>query len=274
MHDTLEIGLLGPLRVVAKGRPVTITAPRRQVLLAALALEVGQPVSATTLARYLWGNALCGDTRRAVSTVVTRLRQDLGMDVIEYTAGGYLLAVPAEVVDVHRFRSLLRDAWSTDGLVRLDLLDRALACWRGEPLQTVGCDALVAEHAPRLDEEWYVATQRRVDLMLAAGRHADLVPQLRELTVRQPLREWLWCRLIVALYRCGRQAEALEAYHAVRQLLSDQLGVAPGPELVAAHQAVLTHDPSVAAPATARRRVRPAVRRPRVRRLIRLRLPR
>jgi DNA-binding SARP family transcriptional activator len=271
MRHPLEIGLLGPMRVLAQGRPVAVTAPRRQVILAALAIEVGQPVSSEALAMYMWADEPRGDTRRAVATVVTRLRQDLGMDVIRRMDGGYLLAIPAEAVDVHRFRSLLRAARSTDGPARLNLLDRALACWRGEPLTNLSSDALVAEHAPMLSEEWYAATQRRVDLLLAAGRHAELVPHLRDLTVKQPLREWLWCRLIVALYRCGRQAEALQAYRDVRQLLADQLGIAPGLELTVAHHAVLNHSPTVAAP-TVMWRVRPVARRHRVRRLIRLRL--
>ena len=270
MHHPLEIGLLGPMRVLAQGQPVAVTAPRPQVILAALAIDVGQPVSSMALARYLWTDEPRGDTRRAVATVVTRLRQDLGTDVIRSTDGAYLLAIPAEAVDVHRFRSLSRAARSTDGPAELNLLDRALGCWRGEPLQNVSSDALVAEHAPTLGEEWYAATQRRVDLLLAAGRHADLVPHLRGLTVRQPLREWLWSRLIVALYRCGPQAEALQAYRDVRQLLADQLGIVPGPELTATHHAVLNHSFAVAAPAAVRR-ARPVTRQPRVRRLVRLR---
>jgi len=270
MDGSLAIGLLGPLQVLSRGHPVPVTAPRRQVLLAALALEVGQPVSSTVLARYLWGDDLGGDTRRAVATVVTRLRQDLGVDAIHRTSGGYVLTVPADAVDVHHFRSLLESARSIACASRLHLLDRALAYWRGDALQELSSDKLVAEYAPRLNEERYTATERRVDLLLAAGRHADLVAQLRHLTSQQPLREGLWCRLIAALYRCGRQAEALEAYREVHRLLADQLGIAPGPELVAARHAVLTHDPSMAAPKSARR-IRPVRQRHEVRRLVRLR---
>jgi DNA-binding SARP family transcriptional activator len=265
--DALEVGLLGPVRVVAYGRPLTLAAPRRQVILTALALAPGQTVSTAALARYLWGEELPSPARRALSTVVTRLRQDLGMDVISGAAGGYALAVPADAVDVYRFRALLRAARTAGEVAELDLLDRALACWRahGEPLQDVGSEALVAEYAPALVEEWYAATERRLDLLLAAGVHADLVPQLRDLTARQPLRESLWCRLMVALYRSGRQAEALAAFGCVRELLADQLGVGPGRELVATHRAVLMHDPAVAAPAPRARRVRRTVHRPRLR---------
>jgi len=249
VRDALEIGLLGPVRVLAFGQPVTLAAPRRQVILTALALAPGRTVSTAALARYLWGDDVPSPARRALSTVVTRLRQDLGMDVISGTAGGYTLAVPAEAVDVYRFRALLRAARSTAGGGELDLLERALACWRadGEPLQDVGSDALVAEYAPALVEEWYAATERRIDLLLAAGVHAELVPELRDLTARQPLRESLWCRLMVALYRAGRQAEALDVFRCVRELLAEQLGVIPGPELRAAHRALLVHDPAVAA---------------------------
>lgn len=244
VHDALEVGLLGPVRVVAYGRPVALAAPRRQVILTALALAPGRTVSTTALARYLWGDGVPSPARRALSTVVTRLRHDLGMDVISGTAGGYALAVPADAVDVYRFRALLRAARTAEAGAELGLLERALDCWRahGEPLQDVGSDALVAEYAPALAEEWYAATERRIDLLLAAGVHADLVPQLRDLTARQPLRESLWCRLMVALYRSGRQAEALDAFRCVRELLAEQLGVIPGPELRAAHRAVLVHD--------------------------------
>lgn len=266
--EALEVGLLGPVRVLAHGRLVSVAAPRRQVILSALALAPGRTVSTAALARYLWGEDVPSPARRAVSTVVTRLRQDLGMDVITGTAGGYTLAVPAEAVDVYRFRALLRAARTDEGAGELDLLERALGCWRahGEPLQDVGSDALVAEHAPALVEEWYAATERRIDLLLGAGVHAELVPQLRDLTARQPLRESLWCRLMVALYRSGRQAEALEAYRFVAGLLSDQLGVLPGRELVAAHRAVLVHDPAVGVPATPFHRPRRGVHRLRPRR--------
>jgi DNA-binding SARP family transcriptional activator len=268
VNDALQIGLLGPVRVVAYGRPVTLAAPRRQVILTALALAPGQTVSTTALARYLWGEDLPSPARRALSTVVTRLRHDLGMDVISGAAGGYTLAVPAEAVDVYRFRALLRAARSAGGPAELALLERALGCWRapGEPLQDVGSDALVAEYAPALAEEWYAATERRIDLLLAAGVHAELVPQLRDLTARQPLRESLWRRLMVALYRSGRQAEALDAFRCVRELLADQLGVLPGRELLAAHRAVLVHDPAVAAPAPPVRRTRRTAHRVRLRR--------
>lgn len=250
VNGALEVGLLGPVRVFAHGRPVALAAPRRQVILTALALAPGRAVSTTALARYLWGEDVPSPARRALSTVVTRLRQDLGMDVISGTAGGYTLAVPADAVDVYRFRALLRAARATEGAAQLDLLDRALACWRahGEPLQDVGSHELVAEYAPALAEEWYAATERRIDLLLATGVHAELVPQLRDLTARQPLRESLWCRLMVALYRSGRQAEAMDAFRCVRELLAEQLGIRPGPELRAAHRAVLAHDPAVAAP--------------------------
>ncbi|MDQ7908346.1 BTAD domain-containing putative transcriptional regulator [Phytohabitans sp. ZYX-F-186] len=267
LGGALEVGLLGPVRVVAYGRPVTLAAPRRQVILTALALAPGQTVGTAALARYLWGEDLPSPARRALSTVVTRLRHDLGMDVIRGTAGGYTLAVPPEAVDVYRFRALLRAARAAGGPAELSLLDRALACWRapGEPLPDVGSDALVAEHAPALVEEWYAATERRIDLLLANGVHTELVPQLRDLTARQPLRESLWCRLMVALYRGGRQAEALDAFRHVRELLADQLGVLPGRELVAAHRAVLRHEPAAAGPTPALRRTHRAAHRPRPR---------
>ncbi|GAA4712341.1 AfsR/SARP family transcriptional regulator [Phytohabitans rumicis] len=272
MNGALEVGLLGPVRVVADGRTVALAAPRRRVILAALALAPGRVVSIDALARYAWAEDIPALARRALSTVVTRVRQDVGMDVITGTRGGYTLAVPAQAVDVFQFRALVSSARSAAGAAELALLDRALACWRGEPLQDVGSEALAGEYGPGLTEEWFAAAERRVDLLLAAGGHADLVAHLRGLTAQQPLRESLWCRLMVALYRSGRQAEALEAYQAVREVLVDRLGVGPGRELVAAHRAVLTDDPAVAAPAAVIRRPRPARRHPRRLRLTRRRL--
>jgi DNA-binding SARP family transcriptional activator len=250
---TLEIGLLGPITVVMDGRTVALPAPRRRVVLAALALAAGRTVSTAGLARYLWGEDVPELARRGLTTIVTRLRQDLGRDVIVSAANGYALTKPAPTVDVHRFQGLLRAARAADPEAELDLLERALACWRGEPLQDVGSETLVAEYAPGLTEEWYATKERRIDLLLAANLHADLVVELRGLTARQPLRESLWCRLIVTLYRSGRPAEALEAFQSVRELLADRLGVGPGPELMATHRAVLRHDPLVAAPTAADR---------------------
>jgi DNA-binding SARP family transcriptional activator len=257
----LEIGLLGPVLVVMDGRPVALPAPRRRVVLAALALAAGRTVSTAGLARYLWGEDIPELARRGLTTIVTRLRRDLGRDVIVSAANGYALTKPAPVLDVHRFHGLLSAARAADPETEVDLLERALACWRGEPLQDVGSETLVAEYAPGLIEEWYATTERRIDLLLAANLHADLVVELRDLTAQQPLRESLWCRLIVTLYRSGRPAEALEAYQVVRELLADRLGVGPGPELMAIHRAVLRHDPAVAAPAMVDRLERPRLTR-------------
>ncbi|MEE6258047.1 AfsR/SARP family transcriptional regulator [Plantactinospora sonchi] len=248
MNGVLEVNLLGPTQVVVDGRPVPVVAPRRQVALSALALTPGRTVSTGRLARYLWGEEVPALARRALSTIVTRLRQDLGTDVVAGVPGGYTLTAPRQAVDVYRFRALVGAArTAADATTELDLLDRALACWRGEPLQDVSSEWLVAEYAPGLAEEWYAATERRLDLLLDAGRHGDLLPQLRDLTARQPLRESLWCRLMVALYRAGRQAEAVQAYQSAREVLVEQLGVGPGAELRGLRRAVLVDDPALGA---------------------------
>lgn len=243
-----EIGLLGPVRVVVDGRPRGVGAQRRRTALAALAMVPGRTVSAETLAEHLWGDSPPHVVRRAVSTTMTRLRADLGIDVIGGGPDGYTLTVPAHTVDVYRFRALMSQARQARaaGATELELLDRALACWRGEPLQDIQSARLRAQHVPGLTEEWFAAAERRFDLLLSAGVDADLVPQLRDLTAQHPLREPLWCRLMVALCRAGRQAEALEAYQSVREVLVNRLGVDPGRELRAAHRAVLTGDPGFA----------------------------
>ena len=247
MSHNIQIGMLGPLDVVVDGRRVTITGPRRRAVLATLALFPGRPVNARTLADYVWDDPPA-DIRPGLQTIVTRLRQALGVDVIAGSPGAYTLTVDKDCVDVHRFRSMIAASRNLPASEQLPLLEKALALWRGQPLSDVGSDRLAADYAPRLTEDWYAATERRIDLMLDLGRAAELISELRDLTARHSLREALWSRLMIALYRCGRQAEALEAYESVRRLLADQLGVDPGPELRATHKAVLTNDPALGAP--------------------------
>jgi DNA-binding SARP family transcriptional activator/tetratricopeptide (TPR) repeat protein len=249
----VEFGLLGPLKVVDGGRPVPIPSAKHRVLLACLLLRAGRLVTVDELAEAIWGEALPADPRRVVQTYVARLRKLLGgTQLIQSRPEGYVLAVAPGDVDVGRFELLLaqaRDAADAgDRDTEAATLGRALGLWRGEPLADVPSETLHRDAVARLAEQRLDALQRRIEADLGLGRHAGLVAELRVLTDQYPLREQFWAQLLTALYRCGRQADALQAYQGIRRLLADELGVDPGPELRALHQAILTNDPALAVP--------------------------
>ena len=252
----MEFGLLGPLEVIDGGRPVPIQSAKHRILLAALLLRAGELVTLDELAEAIWGDALRANPRRVVQTYVARLRKLLGgTQLIQSRPEGYAIAVAPGDVDVRRFDMLLEQARDAAGPedrhAEAEMLRQALALWRGEPLVDVPSELLHRNAGGRLAEQRLDALHRRVEADLALGRHAELVAELRVLTERHPLREPLWAQLMTALYRCGRQADALEAYQRVRGLLADELGVDPGPELRGLHQAILANDPALAFPSPA-----------------------
>ncbi len=234
----LWVGVLGPLEARLDGDPVPVPAGRQSVVLAVLALSAGRSVSVDALALRVWGEALPARVRPSLSTYVTRLRQLLGMSVIETTPSGYRLLT--DNVDVVRFRQLVAEAAEpTEPDKARDLLDEALLLWRGEPLEGVRSEALDRDEVPNLTEERLAAIERRTGLYLGTGRAADVTVELRAWTARYPLRETLWHRLITALEACGRQADALAAYQELRKRLRDELGTDPSAELRAAYQRLL-----------------------------------
>lgn len=246
----MKFGLLGPLEVVDRGRPLPIQSGKHRALLAGLVLRPGQIVTMDELADTVWGDTMPADPRRVLSTYVARLRRFLGnAGLIQTRPNGYVIYVTPDDTDVGRFELLLgqaRDAAAAeDRDTELAILRQALALWRGEPLADVPSEKLHRTVADRLAEQRLDVLYRRVEADLGAGRHGELVAELRTLTERHPLREQFWAQLMTALYRCGRQADALEAYRRVSHLLAEELGVDPGPELRALHQAILTGDPAL-----------------------------
>ncbi|NGY61491.1 tetratricopeptide repeat protein [Lentzea sp. NEAU-D13] len=218
-----SFGLLGPLDVVLDGRHVHVPPGKRRVVLAALLLRPGQVVGVDELVE------LVGGSRNALQTTVGRLREDLGEPALVQTRpGGYLLDVRPDEVDVHRFD-------------RLEPRE-ALALWRGRPFADIGSDALERDHLPALTEKHLATLEARIEHDLRAGLHEQLVPELRTLTRQHPTRERMWAQLIVALHRCDRQTEALQAYDDIRTRLAEELGLDPGKDLQQAHQQVLTAD--------------------------------
>ena len=244
----LEFAVLGPMAVAAGGTPVTVPAKQR-VVLAALLLRANRVVSAESIAEELWDADPPATARNTTQGYVNRLRQVLPTGRLITRAPGYLLEVRADELDLDRFTRLCDRARLAAG--RRDWQDAAgqytdaLALWRGEPLADVPAAVLQRIEVPRLHELRMQAVESRIDAELHLGRHGELVADLRQLTVDQPLREALHAQLMLALYRSGRQAEALEVFRAIDGRLRDEVGISPGPALQQLHQRILSADPAL-----------------------------
>lgn len=251
-----EYRLLGPLEVLFDGRPVAMRAAKQRALLASLLVDANKIVPTDTLIARLWDEPPHG-ARNALQNYVLRLRRTLGGPAegpIRTCADGYLIDVPDDALDLHRFDALVtraRAAAAAQAAERASaLLGEALALWRGEPLSDVPSERLQLEVVPALNERRLGALELRTDADFQLGRHTDVLPRLRELTAAHPLQERFWAQRMLALYRSGRQGEALECYRTVSALLLEELGVDPGPELWQLHQQMLTADRSLTAPAS------------------------
>ncbi|MPY92835.1 MAG: AfsR/SARP family transcriptional regulator [Acidimicrobiia bacterium] len=244
----MEISLLGPLEVRDAAGPVEVHGPRARRLLAALALRAPEPLLADQLIELVWGGALPLNAGNALQVQVSKLRRLVGEGRILTRGRAYQLALGDARVDVARFESLVAEGRCAleggDPRRAALLLGAADALWRGPALVDLDHPSVAGEVA-RLDELRLVARELRVDADLAQGGHARLVPELDALTAAHPLRERLWGQQMVALYRSGRQADALRAYQAARRHLADELGLEPGAELQRLEAAVLAHDPSL-----------------------------
>jgi DNA-binding SARP family transcriptional activator len=246
-----EFLLLGPLVVRVGGSPVPVPGGKQRAILAALLLRAKRVVTVDELAEVLWGEDLPSAARTGVQNYVMRLRKVLGPagSQIITQPPGYLIHVEAGGLDLDRFDDLLREArraaregqWQAAA----DHASAALTLWRGEPLADVGSDLLPTREGPRLAELRLQALEGRLDAELQLGRHGELIGELRQLAAECPLRERFRALLMLALYRDGRQAEALAAYRQARQLLVEEVGTEPGPELQQLHQQILTADPSL-----------------------------
>ena len=252
----MEFRLLGPLEVVDGGQLVPIPSAKHRALLAYLLVRPGELVTVDELAEVIWGDALPANPRTTVQTYVSRLRQRLHLgEVLRSRPDGYVLVAACGDIDLGRFEILLeqasRAAGAGDRQGEAALLRQALALWRGVPLADVPSELLQRNVVLPLVEQRLSALQRRIEADLELGRHAEVVAELRALTDQYPLRERYRALLMLALYRCGRQADALQAYQRARRVLADELGIGPGPELRGLHRAVLTNDPALAVPPAA-----------------------
>ncbi|GAA2340824.1 BTAD domain-containing putative transcriptional regulator [Dactylosporangium salmoneum] len=241
----VQFRLLGPAEVQVAGRPPAALAPSVRPLLARLVLAAGRVVSADTLTDALWGEELPVDAANALQTRVSKLRRALGPagDRLVTRAPGYLLAVPPEAVDIHRFERAVagaraaRDAGDPAGALRG--YDEALGWWRGPALADAGDAEWAERERHRLEELRLGAVEDRLELLVEAGRPAEAVADLERLVAEHPLRERLSRLLMLALYRGGRQADALAVHRTVRRRLADELGIDPSPELQTLAEAIL-----------------------------------
>ncbi|GAA3027671.1 DNA-binding transcriptional activator of the SARP family [Actinokineospora globicatena] len=239
-----EVRVLGPVEVLVDGAVVAVGSAKLRTLLAALAVRAHESVSTDELVGWLWGDDAPENPRHTVQIYVMRLRRLLGKAVIQTTGDGYRLVAAVDIVTFERVLDQARAARPED---EADLLRDAEALWRGEPLADVDIADLRDRVVPRLWELRLAAAERRVELDLVAGRH-EVIGELRALTAAHPLRERLWALLVRALLAAGRESEAMAAYHQVRDVLADQLGVDPGAELRHLFQGMLA-DPDEPAPA-------------------------
>jgi len=249
----LELRILGPLEVVGDdGLAADVGGRRPQTVLVALALARGHPVPADQLLDDVWRGERLPDRNR-LQIHISRLRRALGDDRISTRGGGYALEIPAEAVDAARFDQLVADGrvalQAADAAAAARLLREGLSLWRGSPLPEFADDEFARPVIARLEESRLAATEDRIEADLMLGRHGELAGELDALVQEHPLRERLWGQLMVALYRAGRQGDALRAYQRARTVLADELGVDPGPELKRLEGAVLSQDPALGAPA-------------------------
>jgi len=235
------------------GVVVPVQKGKQRALLAALLLNAGRAVSLDELAEALWGPDPPPSARVTIQNYVMRLRKalgDTGTSRIGTLPSGYAIQADASELDVARFEDLLSAARAAAREGRwqdaADQARSAISLWRGDPLADVGSELLADREVPRLAEMRLQALETRIDADLHLGCHADVITELRRLVARDPLRERLHAQLMLALYRDGRQAEALAAYQRARQVLVEELGAEPGAGLRELHQQVLTGDPALA----------------------------
>ena len=262
----MEFGVLGPLMVRRDGGQEALGGPRQRSLLAMLLLQANEIVARDRLIDGLWGERPPATAAHTLDNYASRLRKVVGGGRIERRPPGYVLRVEPGELDLDRFERALRRGREALAGERpreaTDSLREALALWRGPALADLHYEPFAQEAVLRLEERRVQALEERVEADLALGCAGELVPELEALVREHPFRERLCGQLMLALYRAGRQVEALSVFQAARRRLADELGLEPGPELQRLHKAILVQEPRLSPPArrratraTARRRI-------------------
>lgn len=246
------LGVLGPLLVQYEDAVIAVPAAKQRAVLGALLVRANQVVSFEELAETVWDGAVPGAARVTLRSYVKRLRQAMGPEVsarIHTRDPGYCIEVGDDELDLIRFGQLCDSGGAAVRAGRWEQaeadLAEALALWRGAPLTDIPSDTLRRDELPRLESLRQQALEWRHEAQLRLGRHEELVPALEALVAQHPLRERFRAQLMLAYYRCGRQADALTAYQDARRVLVDQLGVEPGSELSSLQQRILNADPEL-----------------------------
>jgi DNA-binding SARP family transcriptional activator len=256
----MEFRILGPLEVSAGDGAIKLGGPKQRAVLAHLILRANRPVPIDLLIDGLWGEEPPATAKNTLQTYVYRLRQVLGDDRISSEAGGYVLRADAVEIDAAQFEAMVKAAKAdlpSDPSKAAAALSEALTLWRGTPLAGLSNEPSLRGEIARLEELHLSATEHRIAAEIEMGGHSTVVSELDALTARYPLRERMWANLMLALYRLGRQAEALAAYQRARQVLADELGTEPSRELQRLNEQILRRDPSLGL-SPARQAVRPS----------------
>jgi predicted ATPase/DNA-binding SARP family transcriptional activator len=249
MSGLLQFRLLGPLEVAVDGEPVALGGQKQRALLATLLLEPNRIVSGDRLIDAVWGEIPPETARNTVQVYISQLRKRLPAGALETVPPGYRLAVDPATIDLFEFGRLCEEGRSAlasgDAATAAETLRSALGLWRGAALADLSSVPFAQTEVLRLEELRAAACEDRIDAELALGRHGELAPELEALIGEYPLRERLRAQLMLALYRSGRQADALSAYQRARTTLVEELGIEPGEALRKLERAILAHDPSL-----------------------------
>jgi DNA-binding SARP family transcriptional activator len=248
----MRFEILGPLLVADdQGREVALGGPKQRAVLAVLLLHAREVVSRDRLIDDLWGEHPPASAAKNIQVYVSNLRKALGAGTLLTRAGGYMVEAAQGEIDAERFRELAGDGHDAlhagDAQAAAARLREALGLWRGPALADFAYEPFAQAELARLEEARLVALEDRIDADLSLGRHATLVGELGSLVRDQPLPERPRAQLMLALYRCGRHPEALDAYRDALSAL-DEIGLQPGPDLRQLEQRILLHDPSLAGP--------------------------
>jgi DNA-binding SARP family transcriptional activator len=244
-----EFRVLGPLEVREDGQLLPVGSGKRRSLFVLLLLNAGKVVSTDRVIDALWGEAPPASAANSVHIYVSQLRKVLGDGSLVTHGHGYVLLLQPGQLDLDRFERMLdegRRLLAGGDAERADrTLREALALWRGAPLLDVAGEPFAQSEIVRLEDLRLAAVEARIDAGLVLGRHGELIAELDALTAANPLHERFWAQLMLALYRAGRQTQALAAYQTARRKLAEQVGLAPGPELQRLEKAILAHDPTL-----------------------------